>query len=87
MKSLKKLNEDFHAETPPKWRRLGKSINLLGSMIQATVAGMQITGEVMSPKHYFVFVIVLVVLQWGGSTMTDFFTEEQTIKDIQNGQI
>lgn len=87
MKTIKQLNKDFHSATPPKFRKLGKSINLLGTMIQATVAGIQSTGEVMKPKHYLWFVIALALLQWAGTTITDFFTEDETIDTIKNGQI
>lgn len=73
-----KLIDKHNAPTPVKWRKLGYAIALLGTMIQASIAGMQLGGsEVMTHKQYFLFVIGIAVVQWLGQTITNFATEDK----------
>ena len=90
MRLLRKLNDDYNSPTPSKARKVGKAINLLGTTVQVTIAGMQIGGDssIMSSKHYFWFVVGLAFTQWLGTTITDLYTDEQTIKEVKpDGQI
>lgn len=78
---IQKLNERFHAPTPDKYRKIGKSIALLGTMLQVSIGSLQAAGSVVMPGGYITWVIGIAVLQWLGQTISDFATEEPKEKE------
>lgn len=84
MKTLQKLSEKLNSPTPRKFRNIGKAIGALGTTIQVAVAGMQVGSDLMSPIQYFWFVIGLAILQWAGTTITDFATGDESLKPKPN---
>ncbi len=89
MTAIKKLHARWKKRTPDKYKKLGRAIALLGTMIQVATGGMQLSGDIMTKHQYFIFVIVLALLQWAGQTVTDLATDddEKIVDNIQNGQV
>jgi len=83
---LKELKRRFEAPTPLRAVKIGQAISHFGTTIQMVVAGLQISEDIMSKRAYFIFVISLAGLQWLGTTITSFATEDK-VEEIQNGQV
>jgi len=80
MKPVKELKRRFESPTPLRAVKIGQAINHLGTTIQVVIASLQIGDDIMSKKQYFIFVIALAILQWLGTTVTSFATEDNTTK-------
>lgn len=61
--------ERFNKPTPGKWMKIGRSIHLLGTLLQVAFA----TAGVMTVTS----VVSIAVIQWLGASLTDYFTDEQ----------
>lgn len=59
--------ERFNKPTPDKYIKIGRSIHLLGTLLQVAFA----TAGVMTVTS----VVTIAVVQWLGASITDFFTE------------
>lgn len=72
---INKVNELIdrnNKPTPDKYRKIGKSIALLGTLLQVALAGLSLSN--------IYIVIGIAVLQWLGQTITDFYTDESADK-------
>lgn len=62
-----------------KYRKVGKAINHLGTTLQVLVASAEMSQTLVLPGKYFFWVMGIALLQWIGTSITDFATEDEQI--------
>lgn len=75
---LQNLVKRYNSKTPEKFIKLGRAITRLGHTLQLTLATIEFAAQVLSPKTYLIVMITIAVIQWLGSEVVNFFTEEST---------
>lgn len=67
-KRLKKPNEYFTKQTSRIWKKIGDSILIVGTSVEATLLGVDVA------KHWIIMTSILTVV---GKLLTNLFTDDE----------
>jgi Mg2+ and Co2+ transporter CorA len=76
-KQFKKLTARYNSPQSERQRKIGRAINHLGVLLQTTLASVEIATQMISPSAYIFVMLGIAILQWVGTTITDFGSQEQ----------